>query len=102
MCACCCAEDTEHLWNAFSNCLPGHLLEAINHITYVYIMALIQHPDGVHRELLPQYICLLRPSLTSVALRSCITALMPGPPADAYQRSKDSTAVLTDSKAITV
>lgn len=94
--ACCCAEHTGRLWNSFSNSLPGYLLEAVNHVIDVYIGALTEHAEGAYREILPQYICLLRPSLTHVALRRCFTALMPSPPADAYQRSKDGTSALAD------
>lgn len=93
---CCCAEDTERLWNCFSNSLPGYLLEAVNHVVDVYIGALTEHAEGVYHEILPQYICLLRPSLTNVALRRCFTALMPTPPVDAYQRLQDGTSALAD------
>lgn len=86
----------DRLWKTFSDSLLGWLLEAVNHTTDEYISALTDGPKAISSELLPQYICLLRPSLTNVTLRRCFTALMPSPHVGDYRRAQAATEGLVN------
>eukprot|EP00892_Ulva_mutabilis_P008350 jgi/Ulvmu1/5888/UM026_0009.1 len=84
----------DRLWNTFSDSLPGWLLEAVNHMIDAYISTLTNSLEPASRELLPQYICLLRPSLTNVTLRRCFMALMPAAPVHEHLHAQAATEAL--------